>query len=78
MDEPRAEPLHGAAQAGAAATGAAPGEWPALPTETEIYILPNGRVVIADLPAELTSLATALGVVEACEITPHARPDSTL
>ena len=24
--------------------------WPALPTETDIYILPDGRVVIADLP----------------------------
>jgi hypothetical protein len=52
--------------------------WPALPTETDIYILPDGRVVIADLPAELTSLAAALGAVEACEIAPDAQPDSSL
>ena len=31
------------------------------PTETEIYILPNGQVVFADLPAELTDLAKELG-----------------
>jgi hypothetical protein len=35
-------------------------------------------VVIADLPAELTSLAAALGVVEASEIAPDAQPDSSL
>lgn len=64
-----AEPAH-------AATDAA--DWPALPTETDIYILPDGRVVIADLPAELAPLAAALGLVEACEIAPHAEPDSTL
>jgi hypothetical protein len=52
--------------------------WPPLPTETDIYILPDGRVVIADLPAELTSLAAALGAVEACEIAPDAQPDSSL
>lgn len=51
-------------------------EWPGLPTETDIYILPDGRVVIADLPAELTSLAAALGVVEACEIAHDVQPDS--
>lgn len=27
--------------------------WPLLPVETEVYILPDGQVVIADLPAEL-------------------------
>ena len=43
-------------------------EWVPLPTETEIYILPNGRVVIADLPLELGPLAEALGTTEACEI----------
>jgi hypothetical protein len=59
------------AQDGAAA-------WPALPTETDIYILPDGRVVIADLPVELTPLASALGVVEACEIAPGAQPDSAV
>jgi hypothetical protein len=54
----------------------AAGAWPNLPTETDIYILPDGRVVIADLPAELTALAAALGAVEACEIGPDAQPDS--
>lgn len=29
--------------------------WPALPTETEIYILPGGEIVVADLPAELAA-----------------------
>lgn len=55
-----------------------PEAWPALPTETEIYILPDGRVVIADLPVELAPLAAALGVVETCEIAPDAKPDSAL
>lgn len=36
--------------------------WPLLPVETEIYILPDGRVIVADLPAELASLLAALGV----------------
>jgi hypothetical protein len=26
-----------------------------MPTETEVYILPDGQVVIADLPAELAA-----------------------
>lgn len=38
-------------------------DWPALPTETEIYILPDGRVVIADLPAELADCLPSLGTV---------------
>jgi len=42
--------------------------WPALPTETEIYILPDGRVVIADLPAELAPLLLELGEPEPCAI----------
>ncbi len=50
----------------APATAAA--DWPALPTETEIYILPDGRVVIADLPAELAALVERLGEVEPGEI----------
>ncbi|MCC6458441.1 MAG: hypothetical protein IT328_26060 [Caldilineaceae bacterium] len=29
--------------------------WPTLPTETEIYILPDGEIVVADLPAELAA-----------------------
>lgn len=36
--------------------------WPLLPVETEIYILPDGRVIVADLPAELAALLTALGL----------------
>jgi hypothetical protein len=32
--------------------------WPSLPTETEIYILPSGEIVVADLPAELAALLT--------------------
>lgn len=32
-----------------------------LPVETEIYILPDGRVIVADLPAELAPLLAALG-----------------
>jgi hypothetical protein len=47
---------------------AEPAAWPGLPTETEIYILPDGRVVIADLPIELVPLALTLGALEACEI----------
>ena len=57
---------------------AEPAAWPALPTETEIYILPDGRVVIADLPAELAPLAAALGTAEACEIDDHAQFDSSV
>jgi len=52
--------------------------WPALPTETDIYILPDGRVVIADLPVELAPLAAALGAAESGEIAPHAQRDPTL
>lgn len=36
-------------------------DWPMLPNETEIYILPDGQVIIADLPAELMGLADKLG-----------------
>jgi hypothetical protein len=43
--------------------GASDGGWPALPTETEIYILPNGEIVVADLPVELAaSLAPLLAL----------------
>ena len=52
--------------------------WSQLPTETDIYILPDGRVVIADLPVELTSIPSALGVVEACEIAPDVQSDSAV
>ena len=69
---PMAEPFAGAAGAAGAEAG------PGLPTETDIYILPDGRVVIADLPAELAPLAAALGAVESDESAPHAQPDPTL
>ncbi len=39
--------------------------WPTLPTETEIYILPDGRIVIADLPAELARCLADLGIIQA-------------
>ena len=41
-------------------TPEASSEWPALPTETEIYILPNGEIVVADLPVELAAQLTRL------------------
>ncbi len=44
------------------------------PTETEIYILADGRVIVADLPAELTALVEQLGEAEPCEIAP---PDAS-
>lgn len=37
-------------------------------TETEIYLTPDGRIVIADLPAELVELVASWGQVEPCEI----------
>lgn len=53
-------------------TEAPPVVWPTLPTETEIYILPDGRVVIADLPQELADALAALG---ACAAHPTPVPD---
>ncbi|HRW46939.1 MAG: hypothetical protein M9936_07200 [Caldilinea sp.] len=47
------------------------------PVETEIYILPDGRVVIADLPAELARPLSQLGPVLPCEISNHDILDST-
>lgn len=38
------------------------------PIETEIYILPNGQIVIADLPIELADKLTNLGEIEPCMI----------
>ncbi len=35
-------------------------DFPALPTETEIYILPDGEIVVADLPVELVPLLKEL------------------
>lgn len=31
------------------------------PTETEIYILPSGEVIVADLPAELDAAISTIG-----------------
>ncbi len=45
--------------------------WPQLPNETEIYILPDGQIIIADLPAELMSLAAELGHIQ-----PNQRPQN--
>lgn len=45
--------------------GAAGSTLPAWPVETEIYILPSGEVVVADLPAELRSLIQAVGAAAA-------------
>jgi hypothetical protein len=46
--------------------------WPALPTETEIYILPNGEIVVADLPAELAAHIAQLTRSEALASTTNA------
>lgn len=51
----------------------ATGAWP---VETDIYILPDGRVVVADLPAELAGVLARLGQVEPCEIADYDRTDS--
>lgn len=48
-----------------------------LPTETEIYILPDGRVVIADLPADLADLAARLGNVDPTGV-PHVEQEEPL
>ena len=37
--------------------------WPLLPIETEIYLLPDGRVVIADMPVELADMVVQLGML---------------
>lgn len=44
--------------------------WPKMPTETEIYILPDGTVVVTDLPVELQLILTELGEITPCEIPP--------
>lgn len=50
------------------------GDWPPLPTETEIYILPGGQVIFADLPAELAALAAELGRIQPCAVEPEEDP----
>lgn len=46
------------------------------PVETEIYILPDGSVVIADLPIELARPFSQLGSRLSCEISDHDILDS--
>jgi hypothetical protein len=48
--------------------------WAALPTETDIYILPNGEVVVADLPAELAGALAALSALLGQQ---EANPDAS-
>ena len=48
-------------------------EWPKLPTETEIYIMPDGTVVVADLPLELQPLLDQLGIVAPGEILSNSK-----
>jgi hypothetical protein len=43
------------------ATPVSPAHWP---TETEVYILPDGQVIFADLPAELATRLEVIGPVE--------------
>jgi hypothetical protein len=38
--------------------------WPRLPTETEIYILPSGEIVVADMPAELAAQIARLASLQ--------------
>ncbi len=47
---------------------------PLFPTETEIYLLPDGHVVVADLPAELAHALARLGSVEPCDVSPASNP----
>lgn len=54
------------AESGEASSPSTSNDWPAMPVETEIYLLPDGRVVVADLPVELADLLAALGRVEPC------------
>lgn len=39
-----------------------------IPTETEIYILPTGEVVVADLPVELEAMTKELGATLPAEL----------
>jgi hypothetical protein len=50
-------------------------DWPLMPTETEIYIMPDGQVVFADLPVELSELVEQLGDVEPSAVGLNAEPD---
>lgn len=67
--------LHNGSTAQEEADGMQPKAW-ALPIETDIYILPDGRVVIADLPAELLEATSRLGRTEPCEIGDYEPVDS--
>lgn len=43
--------------------------WPLMPTETEIYILPNGEIIVADLPTELAEQLAQLQTVKSSDPT---------
>lgn len=75
MSENRAADAQSASQTNVDAADA----WPLLPTETEIYLLPTGEVVVADLPAELATLMAQLaneGAPEAI-LSPGILPDTS-
>lgn len=48
---------------------------PLFPVETEIFIRPDGSVVIADLPQELEDLLDLLHPSPQHEVGPHSRND---
>ena len=43
----------------------APTHWPSYPVETEIYILPDGQVIVADLPRQLAECIESIGQLDA-------------
>lgn len=51
--------------------------WPTLPTETEIYILPNGEIVVADLPAELAAHLNILSPTSSHQVCDVESPSAT-
>lgn len=61
-----------------APTQTAQTEWDELPTETEIYILPTGEIVVADLPAELAATLDPALIARAVQPDhDHAQPYPT-
>ena len=56
-------------QLSTSATEPAAGDSFLMPTETEIYIMPDGEVVFADLPAELVGAPRRLGrTKDSCDL----------
>jgi len=60
-DPPSGRSPSGPAQGGGCLPEEGAAEAPGFPVETEIFILPDGRVVVVDLPAELAGLVEGLG-----------------